>query len=61
MSSEAPVPDGKVIFGGTYTLKSGQILNESLVIIGGVVVLEEGSIVIGDVVVIAGNYFNLIT
>jgi hypothetical protein len=45
----------KVIFGGTFTLASGETLNEDLTIIGGTVVLEEGSIVNGKVVVLGGT------
>lgn len=47
--------EDKIIFGGTYTLKSGEVLLGSLVVFGGSVVLEEGSGVTGDVVVLGGN------
>ncbi|GMR11364.1 MAG: hypothetical protein BMS9Abin28_2195 [Anaerolineae bacterium] len=46
---------GQVIFGGTFTLKSGEVLNGDLVIFGGSVELEEGSIVDGDVLLFGGN------
>lgn len=46
--------DDKVIFGGTYTLESGQSLDGSLVIFGGVVTTEADSTVNGDVVLIGG-------
>jgi hypothetical protein len=46
--------DDKVVFGGTYTLESGQSLDGNLVIFGGVVTTEEDSRVNGDVVLIGG-------
>jgi len=46
---------GQVIFGGTFTLESGEVLNGDLVIFGGSVELEEGSIVDGDVLLFGGN------
>ena len=46
--------DDKVVFGGTYTLESGQSLDGNLVIFGGAVTTEEGSSVNGDVVLIGG-------
>lgn len=48
-------PPGKVILGDTYTLKSGEVLDEDLLILGGNVRLEEGSRVNGDVVLMGGN------
>lgn len=45
---------GKVIIGGSYTLKSGETLGESLIVIGGTVTLEPGSHLAGDLVVIGG-------
>ena len=45
----------KVILGGTFTLESGETLDEDLTIIGGAVVLEQGSTVNGKVVVLGGN------
>lgn len=45
----------KVILGGTFTLESGETLDEDLTIIGGAVVLEQGSIVNGKVVVLGGS------
>jgi hypothetical protein len=45
----------KVILGGTFTLASGETLNEDLTIIGGAVVLEKGSIVYGKVIVLGGS------
>ena len=46
---------GQVIFGGTFTLENGQVLNGDLVIFGGSVELKEGSIVKGDVLLFGGN------
>ena len=46
--------DDKVIFGGTYTLESGQSLDGNLVIFGGAVTTEADSTVNGDVVLIGG-------
>lgn len=46
--------DDKVVFGGTYTLESGQSLDGNLVIFGGAVTTEEGSTVNGDVALIGG-------
>jgi len=46
--------DDKVVFGGTYTLESGETLDGDLGIFGGVVVLEEDSIVAGDIVMFGG-------
>jgi hypothetical protein len=46
--------DDKVVFGGTYTLESGQSLDGNLVIFGGAVTTEADSTVNGDVVLIGG-------
>jgi hypothetical protein len=46
--------DDKVVFGGTYTLESGQTLDGNLVIFGGAVTTEADSIVNGDVALIGG-------
>jgi hypothetical protein len=46
---------GQVVFGGTFTLESGDDLNGDLVIFGGSVDLEEGSTVRGDVLLFGGN------
>jgi cytoskeletal protein CcmA (bactofilin family) len=46
---------GRVIFGGSFTLESGERLDGDLVIFGGSAVLEEDSRVDGDVVVMGGN------
>jgi cytoskeletal protein CcmA (bactofilin family) len=47
--------DGKVIFGDTFTLKSGESLNGDLVVMGGVVMIENGATVNGSVVLIGGT------
>ena len=46
--------DDKVVFGGTYTLESGESLDGNLVIFGGVVTTEADSTVNGDVVLLGG-------
>ena len=51
----AGLPEDKIVFGGTYTLESGEVLNGNLVVFGGSVTLEEGSTVHGDVVVFGGT------
>jgi hypothetical protein len=48
---------GKVVLGDTFTLESGEVLNEDLLILGGTVRLEEGSTVNGNVMVMGGNLF----
>jgi len=49
-------PNGdKVIFGGSFTLPSGETLDGNLVVFGGNVSLEEDSRVQGDVVLMGGN------
>ncbi|HEX2978684.1 MAG TPA: polymer-forming cytoskeletal protein, partial [Anaerolineaceae bacterium] len=47
--------DGKVIFGGTYRLNSGETLNGALAIFGGEATLEENSRVNGDVALSGGT------
>jgi hypothetical protein len=54
-SIDLPVMDDRVIFGGSFTLESGETQDGSLIVLGGVVLLEEGSFVEGDVVVFGGN------
>ena len=46
--------DDKVVFGGTYTLESGQTLDGNLVIFGGAVTTEADSTVTGDIALIGG-------
>lgn len=47
--------DGKLIFGGSYTLRSGEVLESDLVVMGGEAILQEGSIVNGAVVLFGGT------
>jgi len=46
---------GEVVFGGTFTLESGDELNGDLVIFGGAVEIEVDSVVDGDVLLFGGN------
>ena len=51
-----PLDDGgPVIFGGSYTLASGETLNSDLVVFGGNVTIEQGATVRGSVVIFGGN------
>jgi hypothetical protein len=47
--------DGKVVFGGSFTLGSGETLDGDLAVLGGVVVLMEESTVEGEVALIGGT------
>ena len=47
--------EGKFVFGGSFTLDSGDTLYGGLVVVGGSAELEEGSLVVGDVVVVGGE------
>jgi len=47
--------EGKLVFGGTYTLRSGETLEGDLVVMGGKVTLEGASIVKGSAVVFGGS------
>ena len=47
--------DDKVVFGGTFTLKSGETIDGDLAILGGFVKLEQGSTVEGNVVLMGGS------
>ncbi len=57
-SSPPPVQvggnEGKVVFGGTYTLGSGERLGGDLVVFGGTATLQEGSRVDGNLALIGG-------
>ncbi len=46
---------GKVVFGGSYRLESGQTLNGDLVIFGAAVTLEQDSVVNGSVILFGAN------
>ena len=47
--------DDKVVFGGNFTLQSGETLDGDLLVFGGNVILESSSTVNGDTVVLGGN------
>jgi hypothetical protein len=47
--------DGPVIFGGSYTLESGETLNNDVVVFGGTVMVEEGAEVYGDIILFGGS------
>lgn len=47
--------EGKVIFGGSYTLHSGEVLIGDLVVLGGEAILEEGSTLKGSAVIFGGK------
>lgn len=55
--AQAPTGD-KVIVGGSYTLKSGETLNNNLFIVGGNSTIEDGATLNGDVLV-AGGYLTI--
>ncbi len=52
--SAAPIEDGKTVFGESYTLESGKILEGDLNVIGGVVDIEANAVVNGDMFVLGG-------
>lgn len=47
--------EGKLVFGGSYILNSGEVLEGDLVIMGGEANLHEGSVVDGAVVIFGGT------
>ena len=47
--------DSRVVFGGSFTLGSGEILHGDLAVFGGAAVLHKGSAVEGTVALIGGN------
>jgi len=47
--------EGRVVFGGTYTLHDGETLDGDLAVLGGAAILEQGSTVDGDVIILGGN------
>jgi len=53
-ASAAPIEQGRTIFGETYTLESGRVLNGDLNVIGGVANIEDGASVNGNVFVLGG-------
>ena len=46
---------GRVVFGGIYTLHSGETLDGDLAVLGGVAILEKDSTVEGSVIILGGN------
>ena len=57
VSADAP-ESGRTIFGETYTLGTGEILDGDLTVFGGVVTIEKGAVVSGDVNVF-GSVINI--
>ncbi len=47
--------EGKVVFGGEYTLPAGQVLDGDLTVVGGAAHVAERAVVTGDVHVIGGT------
>lgn len=47
--------EDKVVFGGSYTLESGQVLDGSLVVLVGVAELQSGAVVTRDVILVGGT------
>jgi hypothetical protein len=54
-SASSGLFDGKIIFGQSFTLESGETLIGDLVVIGGSVTIEQGATVEGNVAIIGGN------
>lgn len=52
--TRSPLPD-QIVAGGTFTLRTGDVLDGNLLVLGGVVELEEGSRISGDVLVVGGT------
>ena len=52
--SAAPVEGGRTIFGESYTLNSGEILDGDLNVFGGVVDIQSGAVVTGNMFVLGG-------
>jgi hypothetical protein len=50
-----PLDGGPVIFGGNYTVESGDTLSGDLVVFGGNVEVQEDAVVEGSVIVFGGN------
>jgi len=46
---------GKVVFGGSFRLRSGETLDSDLVVFGGTATLEEDSLVRGDMAMLGGS------
>jgi hypothetical protein len=54
-SAASGVQEGQVVFGQSFTLKSGDTLNGDLLVFGGSATIEAGSTVNGSVVLFGGN------
>jgi len=50
----APIEDGRTIFGESYTLENGEIIDGDLNVLGGVVNIMEEAIVTGNLLVVGG-------
>lgn len=55
VAAQGGLPDGPVVFGGSYTLQSGESLDGDVVVFGGVVMIEADAEVNGDVVLFGGS------
>lgn len=53
--SQEVLPDGRIVFGGSFTLGAGETLDGDLLVFGGAVTLEENSVVTGSVFLVGGN------
>ena len=54
--AQAAAPAGdEVVFGGNYTLASGQTLQGNLFVFGGTATIEDGARVTGDVILVGGS------
>jgi hypothetical protein len=47
--------EDQVVFGGSYTLSSGETLDGNLFVFGGLVLTESGSLIDGDVILFGGS------
>jgi hypothetical protein len=54
-AASSGVYEGQVIFGQSFTLKNGEIMNGDLLVFGGSATIEEGATVNGSVVLFGGN------
>jgi hypothetical protein len=54
-AAQGPSFGGQVIFGQSFTLKSGETMNGDLLVFGGTATLEAGSVVNGNVVLFGGT------
>jgi hypothetical protein len=54
-AAKGPAFDGQVVFGQSFTLKTGESMTGDLLVFGGTATLAEGSIVDGNVVLFGGT------